>query len=363
MDYETIINEQLKAMNLDELESIAQDAAETGGIFDEITVKQIVNDLMHGQPLFDPDRILDSILQLFVMEVKGSVLLGCEILTVCIVIGLLTNMSGSFGGKTVSSLGSMICSCVVIALCIGNFYQTYGYCQDAVGTMSSTMLILLPVMIPLLISMGGISSGGILDPVIIGAVSGFDFIMQHIVLPLVFLSAVFVMINSITDKDYVKKLAAFLRKGAIFIVGLCITVFSGITAVQGIVTKSADGILINSARFSIDNFIPIIGGFAADSLEMVISCIGLIKNATGVVGIIAVVAVIIVPVIKITAMAFIYKIIAVAAEPVASKNISDSINELGTAAVTMAVILAACAMMFLIFITILMGMGGGSIWK
>ena len=227
--------------------------------------------------------------------------------------------------------------------------------------MASAMEILLPIMIPLLISMGGISSGSIMDPVMAGAVTGFDFLMQHVVLPLVFLSAVFVMINGLTEKDYVKKLSTFLRKGAIFLTGLMITIFTGITAVQGIVTKSADGILIDTAKFSIDNFVPIVGGFAADSLDMVLSCIGLIKNAVGVIGIIILLSLLAGPVVKILSVAVVYKLIAIAAEPVAPKNISDGLNEIGNAAVTMTVVLATGAFMFLIFITIIMGMGGGSL--
>ena len=200
-----------------------------------------------------------------------------------------------------------------------------------------------------------------MDPVMAGAVTGFDFLMQHVVLPLVFLSAVFVMINGLTEKDYVKKLSTFLRKGAIFLTGLMITIFTGITAVQGIVTKSADGILIDTAKFSIDNFVPIVGGFAADSLDMVLSCIGLIKNAVGVIGIIILLSLLAGPVVKILSVAAVYKLIAIAAEPVAPKNISDSLNEIGNAAVTMTVVLATGAFMFLIFITIIMGMGGGSL--
>lgn len=353
MEYETIINEQLDSMELNELEEIA----------DGTTVRSIINDLLNGVPLFDSEEILQNMLDLFMLEIKESIVFGCEVLSVCIVIGLLTNLSSSFGNKTVSTVGTIICSCIVIALCIGNFYSSYEYCIESMNTMSSTMLILLPIMIPLLVSIGGFSSGGILDPVIIAAVTCFDFIMQHVVLPMVFLSAIFIMINSITEKDYVKKLSAFMRKGSMFIVGFCITIFSGITAVQGILTKSADGILINSAKFSIDNFIPIIGGFAADSLEMVIGCIGLIKNAVGIVGIVAIITVISVPVIKILAIALIYKVIAIVTEPIASKNISDSLNELGNSAIVMTVVLGAGAMMFLLFITVLMGVGGGTLWK
>lgn len=362
MDYETVIQEQLDSMDLSKLENILEDTARAGGIFENMSTEDIVNSMLNGEPLFNSDKILDNLTNLFLMEIKSSVFLGCEILAVCIVIGLLTNFSDSFGSKTVSSLGTIICSCVIIALCIGNFHQTYEYCQDTMNTMTNTMEILLPVMIPLLIAMGGISSGTILNPAIVAAVTGFNFIMQHVVLPLVFISAVFIMINSITEKDYVKKLSVFLRKSAIFITGLLITVFSGITTIQGIVTKSADGILINTTKFSLDNFIPIVGGFAADSLDMVISCIGLIKNSIGILGIIIIISLLLIPVIKILAIAVIYKILAIATEPITSRNISDCLNEIGTAAITMTVVLSTGALMFLIFITIIMGMGGESTW-
>lgn len=358
MDYETIIEEQLNTMNLNELENLLDDTYTGSEIFGDMSVDGIIDDLINGQPLFDSESFIRNITDLFMVEIRSAVLLGCEILLVCIITGLLTSMSNSFGNKTVSSLGTMICSFIIIALCIGSFYQTYESCCETMDIMTKTMEILLPIMIPLLISMGGISSGSIMDPVIIGSVTGFNFIMQHFVIPLVFLSAIFVLINSITEKDYVKKLSVFLRKAALFITGLTITIFSGITAIQGMVTKSADGILMNTARFSIDNFVPIIGGFAADSLDMVISCIGLIKNAVGIIGVITIISLLVIPVLKILAIAVIYKITAIAAEPVANKNISDGLNEIGTAAITMTVVLAAAAFMFLIFITVIMGMGG-----
>jgi len=360
MEFENIINEQLDTMDLSQLEELLDEAPEQMTIADEISVNSIINDLLNGQPIFDSENLMDNIKELFFIEVRSSLILGCEILAVCIIIGLLNNFSNSFGSKTVSSLGTMICGFVIIALCIGSFYQTYNSCSSTMDVMSTTMTILLPIMIPLLISMGGISSGSIMDPVILASVTGFNFIMQHIVLPLIFLSAIFILINSITDKDYVKKLALFMRKSALFITGLTITIFSGITAVQGIMTKSADSLLMKTAKFSIDNFVPIIGGFAADSLDMVINCIGVIKSAVGLIGIVIIISMLAMPVIKIMAVAVIYKITAIAAEPVANKNISDSLNEIGTSAVTMTVVLAAGALMFLIFITAIMFMGGNT---
>ena len=363
MDYETVIREQFDSMDLSGLSSLMKESIKSGGLFENMTAEDIAYSMLNGEPLFDSGKIIENLRDLLLMEIRSSVFLGCEIIVICIIIGLMTSFSDSFGSKAVSSVGSMICSFVIIALCIGNFYQTYSYCSDSMDTMADTMQLLLPVMVPLLISMGGISSGGILDPVIISAVTGFSFFMQHVVLPMVFLSAVFVMINIITETDYVKKLSSFIRKAAIFTTGLLITIFSGITAIQGVVTKSADGILMNTAKFSIDNFVPIVGGFAADSLDMVISCVGLIKNAVGVAGIIMIVSLLALPVIKLMSICIVYKITAIVAEPIASSSISDSLNELGNSAMTMTVILGLGALMFLVFITILIGMGGGTLWK
>ena len=209
MDYETVLEEQLEATELSELEDSLADAAQQSGVLEELSVEDLVHRLLNGQQILDSDQILENLKNLFLLEVRSSLMLGCEILAVCILIGMLTSFSDSFGKRTVSSLGTVICSCVIIALCMGNFYQSYEYCQDALGTMAHSMEILLPVMIPLLVAMGGISSGSILDPAVAGAVTGFSALMEHIVLPLVFLSAVFTMINSITEKDYVKKLAGF----------------------------------------------------------------------------------------------------------------------------------------------------------
>ena len=139
MDYQTIIDGQLDSMDLSGLESMMSDAAGQGGIFGDMTVEQIINSMINGRPIFDTDSIIKNLTDLFLMEVRSSVFIGCEILAICIVTGLLTNFSNTFGSKTVSSLGTMICGIIITALCIGNFYQTYDYCSSTIGMMASTM--------------------------------------------------------------------------------------------------------------------------------------------------------------------------------------------------------------------------------
>ncbi len=364
MDYESIINQQLEDLDLSEMEEIMDEAAEQSmGIFDSLSTEDIINNLLTGEPLFDADTIVNNIFDLLLLEIKTGVLLGVEIISICIVMGLLNNLSDSFGSKAASGLGNVVCSCIIITLCMSNFSTTYNSCLDTLNVMTHTMQILLPILIPLLISMGGFSSGSILNPVIVSAVTGFNTVLQTIVLPVLFLSSVFILINSLTEKPYLQRLAVFLRRISIFCTGLAVTIFTGITAIQGLVTKSADGLLVNTARYSIDNFVPIVGKFASDSVDLVMSCAALIKNGIGIAGMIIILCFLAGPVINLLAVAAVYKVTAVLAEPISSKQISSTLNEMGSSVITMTVVLGLSALMFLIFITIIISIGGGSLWK
>ena len=128
---------------------------------------------------------------------------------------------------------------------------------------------------------------------------------------MVFLSAVFVMINSITEKDYVKKLSSFIRKAAIFITGMLITIF--------LRDNRDTGLRHEIGRRHTDEYCEIFHRqlrsyrrrICSRFPDMVISCIGLIKNAVGVAGIIMIVSLLALPVIKLMSICIVYKITAI----------------------------------------------------
>lgn len=362
MELQALISEQLASMNLSSLDQLVDLAGTQENLFNTMSPVEIITGIVSGDPLFSFQSIIDNLQGLFFSEIYGSILLGVQLVLICIIIGMLTNFSNSFGEETVSSLATMVCSCSVIALCLKSIMDVYTLCSDTVDIMTGTMQVLLPILVPLLIAMGGFASGGALNPIIVGAITIFNSIIQRIILPAVFLSCIFLLVNSLTERDYVKKLANFMRNFALFLLGLCITVFSGLTVIQGLVTKTADGMIAKTARYSIDNFVPIVGGFAADSIDMVISCTTIIKNGIGIFGLLLIITLMTFPLVKILVVALIYKITAILIEPIGNKAVSDCINDMGNSVVTMAIVLFLSAMMFLIFLSIIIGIGGGRLW-
>lgn len=363
MGVETIVEEQLAAMDIGEIEDLFDIAGSNGHVFEDISIGEVIKSILSGDPIFNLNDMMSSIAALFIEEITGSIILGAQLVLICIIVGLLNNLSTSFGEDTVSNLGILVCSCSVMALCLKSFMDIYSICSEAIDTMTVTMQALLPVLVPLLISMGSFASGGVLNPFIVGAITIFNTVLQRFIMPAVYLSCIFILVNSLSDKDYVKKLALFIRGFAIAVMGLSVTLFSGITAIQGIVTRSADGVIAKTARYSVDNFVPIVGGFAADSIDLILSCSTILKNGVGIFGLIIILTLLLIPLIKILAVAIVYKITAIIIEPIGNKTISDCLNEVGNTVITLAIILFLGATMFLIFLTVIISIGGGSLWR
>lgn len=360
MNFDEILKEQMKNLvDQEQTDSLSDYASQlSGGISDNFTLDKIVDATLNGESIFDSKEIIESLKELFLYELRAALIVGVEILTICIVIGLLKNLSASFGKKGVSDIAGLVCSIVIIGLAMTNFQTIFQMTIDAVNTITYTMEILLPVLIVILISMGQVTSGTIMSPLLLTAVTIFQTIIKTVVLPAIFLSTVLSLINCLTEKDYVNQLSKFIRQVALFITGIIMTLMSGIIAIQGLIAQTSDSLIIGTAKYSLDAFIPIVGGFTADTVELFLKCMGSIKGVVGVFGILVIAALILTPIIKILAISAIYKVTALLIEPVASKKLAAGISDIGTSLIAMGAILFFASLLFIIFITSIISLGG-----
>lgn len=253
----------------------------------------------------------------------------------------------------------LVCSMVIVGISINNFRTTYTLAIDSVTTMANTMGILMPIIIGILIATGSITSGTILSPMIIGSITGTAFILKTFILPALFAATVLSLINCLTEKDYVNKLSKLLRNASVAVTGLLLVVLTGIISIQGLLTDTSDGLLLNTAKFSLSNFIPIVGGFTSDTVELFLRCMSSIKSVVGVFGIILILLLLLSPLLKVLVIAVIYKITAALAEPITDSKIAASLSDMGSCMISIGSIMFFTALLFIMFITTIIKIGGG----
>jgi stage III sporulation protein AE len=118
---------------------------------------------------------------------------------------------------------------------------------------------------------------------------------------------------------------------------------------------------IKAAKYTIDKLVPIIGGMFSNTVDVLISCTLLIKNAIGIAGIIIIAGMVITPIFGILAHYFIFKLAGAVLEPVAGKTIGKFANDSADVLLLLFVAVLAAAAMFFITIAVIIGAGNTNI--
>lgn len=359
---EDYLNDQLEKLDLNNLENIIRDINISNKEYlPELNIKKIINSLVSGENFLEGDMLLKAIFKSLFYDVLANSELLIQILILSIICAILNNLQNAFENNTISNLAHYICYIIIISIVIKSFSMAMEIGIVAIDKMVNFMQALLPVLITLLVLMGGITSSALLHPIIVTSVSVISNIMKDVVFPMIFFSAVIGIINNITKKVQIGKLSSLMKQTSIVIIGISTTVFLGIMSVQGAAASKLDGVSIRTAKFAVDNFIPIVGKFLSDSMDTVIGYSMVLKNAIGVVGLIVLFVICLIPVIKIISLIFIYKLTAALVQPISDERITNCLGEISKSLTLILATVLSVVLMFFITINIIVGAGVATI--
>jgi stage III sporulation protein AE len=232
--------------------------------------------------------------------------------------------------------------------------------RSVIDSMVNFMHASIPVMVSLLVSGGNIASAGIFQPVLLLIVQVTATIVKNVFLPLIFLSTILSVVNNISEKIQISKLAGLFKQITGWAIGLTLTIFIAVISIQGTLGAAVDGVTGKTAKYAISAFVPVVGKYLSDAADAVVGCSLLIKNAAGTAVLIGVVALCMVPLIKILALVLLYRATAALVEPIADKRITSCMSDMAGSLTYVLGIASAVAFMFFISITALISAGNMS---
>ena len=131
-----------------------------------------------------------------------------------------------------------------------------------------------------------------------------------------------------------------------------LTVFVGLLSVEGTLSSGVDGLTAKTAKAAISNFIPVVGKVLGDSIDTVIGCASILKNAVGMVGVIIIVGICITPIIKLATLTIIYHLGAALCQPIADEKIVKLLEQMGGSFKILLAITCSVSVMLIIGITL-----------
>ncbi|MFA5576998.1 MAG: stage III sporulation protein AE [Tissierellaceae bacterium] len=355
-----IINEQMNYLNFEELEKTIDEISREYEFLPELSIKSIVVDLIKGKLSFNFRDISRGLSLIFFKELRVSLGLLGKILVIVLISALLTNIQSSFENASVAELANYITYVLIAILVISSFNQIMNLALSTTDKMLGFMQVILPILLTLLTAVSGVNTRILFHPMILMTVNLIGLLIKFVILPLIFFSFIISVISNLSSRIEFSKLAELGRQLIAFIISAGLTIFIGIITIYGLGSK-IDGLTIRTAKFAVDNFIPIVGGFLSDAVEAVVGCSAILKNGIGFIGLLALLLICILPIIRILVLLLVYKLVAVAIQPIGSDNLVELFNQVSKSLLLLLISLISAATMFFITITIIVEAGNNLI--
>lgn len=313
----------------------------------------VKNYIKNGSGDVSFSKLVKAILSYSVRDIISSIKLISMLIIICIICALLTNFQKAFSSESVTNIAYFACYSVIIMIISKSFYTGVTLARGSIEDINNMMNVLIPALLVLLAGSGSVIQSASLDPVILLSISISTTIFKNILIPIIIMTFVLQFINNLS-KDYkIDQLAKLLNQIVMWIQGIVMTVFIGIITIRGINSKAMDEITSKTAKFAVDNFVPIVGKCLSDAVCTVAGYSVLLKNAVGTIGLIILVIMMAFPVIKILILAFMHKLTAALIEPISDERIVKCIANAGDTLILIASCLIGVSVMFFIMISII----------
>ncbi|KKI93009.1 stage III sporulation protein AE [Bacillus sp. SA1-12] len=352
-----LVEEQAEKLDVEEIRTYWDEVmTEYGGFLPESQKGSLLQFLSGEKELSFQEWMKAFLKFLFHELIANGKLLGTLILLTVFSM-LLQLLQNAFNQSTVSKVAYALVYMVLIIIALNSFHVAIQYTNDAIESMSNFILALIPLLLALMASSGGLASAAFFHPVIIFLMNTSGLLIQNIVLPLLFLSALLNIVSTLTDQYKVTQLAGLLRNISIGLIASFLTIFLGVISVQGASAAVTDGITIRTAKFITGNFIPVLGRMFTDATDTVISASILLKNTVGVIGVAILLFIAAFPAIKVLSLAFIYKLAASILQPLGGGPVITCLDIISKSVIYIFAALAIVSLMFFLSLTVIIAAG------
>ncbi|MHB9937863.1 stage III sporulation protein AE [Clostridium sporogenes] len=327
-------------------------------ILKDINAKDYVKNFMEkGESHISVNKAAKAITTYVFKEIAASLKLIALLIMVAIICALLNNLQKAFSNETLSDIAYFACYALIIIILARSFYLGVNIARDTINKMTDFMMALIPILIMLIASIGGIAEAAMLDPIIIGTINISANIFSRFIIPLICMTFVLQFVDNLSEDYKINKLTKLLNQVALWTQGIVMTVFAGVVTIRGITSKAMDQVTVKTAKYAVDNFVPVVGKCLSDAISTVAGYSLLLKNSISSLGLIVIVAMLLVPVIKLLIMAFMYKMAAALIEPISDSRLVNSIGAAGDSLILILSCLICVSVMFFIMIAIMASAG------
>lgn len=323
-------------------------------IFSIDNIKSKIYSIISGENAISYSSFFASIFSIFLDLILKYLPMLSLIIAIGVISNLLSGIKSKFNEKSTSSLIHLVCFLAVVILMISMITNLATVSSVSINNMVGQMNALFPILLTLMVGIGANASVGVFQP-IVAIISTYvaDF-FTYLILPLFMISFVFNIITNLSDNIKLDKFSSFISSLFKWCVGLVFTLFFAVFTIQGISAGTFDSLSIRTTKYTIKSYIPIMGGYLSDGMDLILSSTILIKNAVGLVGVLMIITTILSPLLEVVVFSLLLKLVSAILQPMGNNKTSNFLMSTSKSITMLSTCIIAVGFMYLISIGLVM---------
>jgi stage III sporulation protein AE len=234
-----------------------------------------------------PQNYFQKILSVFTGKAKNPLRVLASVVSVILLCALLDGLKLSFGEKPLGGVIGMVGTLCICVLVVQPIVACISDAADVLKAACDFLLACVPVLVAVMAAAGQSVSAGSYHLLMIAAGNVISIFSTTVLVPMMNLFLALSIVSSVSPGINLNGLCNVLNKAVKWVMGLGMTLFTGLVTMHSLVAASQDSTAARAAKFVVGSFVPVVGNALGEALNTVTSCVKMLKSGVGAFGLLA----------------------------------------------------------------------------
>ena len=343
------VEQNVDDLDLGSLQGLLQGL--NSNLFDSL--KDTIKDIAQGEQKLTFDDAMRLITQRVFSALTGVLPIVVSIVGISLITSLLNGLTSGFLSNPTKELIGFVSYCAIAVIILTRAMSLVNDTAAIIGTIKQFMQLVFPILLTIITVVGGANSSAVFQPMMSVLTTSITTFVVHIIMPMVVVVIVFTMISSLSNGVKLSKLTSFFSSGIKYSLTAVFSLFVTFLTAQGLTGGIIDTVSIKTAKFAMQSYVPIVGGYLSDGFDLMMASFVLIKNSLGLISLFALLIMIASPLVNIIVFSLGLKLASGIIEPIGDSKISKMIFDLSKNVNILLAIILGVAFMFVTTITLI----------
>lgn len=322
----------------------------TEDVFEDMDFSETLNSAITGE--LDGTSIAKKIFNLLGIEVKSQITMVGSIIIIIVVHSILKSISDGLDNGGISQITYFVQYILIVTLIMTNFSGIISSIKNTIQNLVGFSYSLIPLLLALIMTTGNMVTAGAVQPILLIMITFIGNFISSFLLPMILIGTSLGIISKISDKVQIDKLAKTFKSSVVWIMGIALTIFTGVLSLESTLTGHVDGITTKTTKVIVSSAVPVVGKILSDTAEVVLGSGVILKNAVGIIGVIVIIGICAMPIIRLAVLTVLYHFLSAVCQPIADKKIIDIIEQMRDTFKVLLAMVCSLSVMLIIGITI-----------